>query len=595
MSLVQSLINQPPITDQEVIPLLDASAPLPLGGEFDVTVEQPIRITLETSSFVFTEALDQAPGALSDALLTESILDLRPDSEITAADTLDQDRLAEIPFDTVFEVDLQSALASIDLQGDDWLAQTDLQTDDFSRSFLQAQTLRFADVATFTTDQFNGLGSPLQLAVLPMTSAEAIQAFQQGEQRSFDDTAEKLSLTGGRRLTPLTTEEVQSVLEQVQRASNYAPYKLGALRMSFSSAAGVAGDGGSSGEGFLDLTLVPVEGMVVGRRVTVNAAQFGKQLRQLYGQLAKQGSMDLANPQAPARQLYDVLIRPMQQVIEAMGLTTLLLSADAGLQAVPFAALHDGQQYLSERFAISLTPSIGLMPLDVPPVGEKSQLRTGASRFEGLAPLPLVPQELEQLGLAIPGRSYLDAAFTPQLLLEKAGDPAFQRVHVATHAEFLPGGPAMSRLYSGTGPMSLAEFSRLRQRREGTPLDLFTLSACRTALGDKDSELGFAGLALQAGSRSAIGTLWYVDDVATTAFFVQFYRYLDAGLPKAEALQATRKAFASGAVRRQGDGVIGADGQVLLSGLTGAQQLRIENGLTHPYFWSGMQLLGTPW
>ena len=286
-------------------------------------------------------------------------------------------------------------------------------------------------------------------------------------------------------MTPLTTEEVQSVLQQVQRASNYAPYKLGALRMSFSSAAGAAGDGGSSGEGFLDITLVPAEGTVVGRRVTLNAAQFGEQLRQLYGQLAKQGSMDLANPQAPARQLYDVLIRPMEQEIEALGLTTLLLSADAGLQAVPFAALHDGQQYLSERIGIALTPSIGLMPLDLPPAGEKSQLRTGASRFEGLAPLPLVPQELEQLGLEIPGRAYLDAAFTPQLLLEKAGDPAYQQVHVATHAEFLPGGPAKAKLYSGTGPMSLAQFSSLRQRREGAPLDLFTLSACRTALGDK--------------------------------------------------------------------------------------------------------------
>lgn len=150
--------------------------------------------------------------------------------------------------------------------------------------------------------------------------------------------------------------------------------------------------------------------------------------------------------------------------------------------------------------------------------------RTGASRFEGLAPLPLVPQELEQLGSESPGRAYLDAAFTPQLLLDKAGDPAYQQVHVATHAEFLPGGPAKAKLYSGTGPMSLAQFSSLRQRREDAPLDLFTLSACRTALGDKDSELGFAGLALQAGSRSAIGTLWYMDDVATSAFFVQFYR-----------------------------------------------------------------------
>ena len=86
------------------------------------------------------------------------------------------------------------------------------------------------------------------------------------------------------------------------------------------------------------------------------------------------------------------------------------------------------------------------------------------------------------------------------------------------------------------------------------------LSACRTALGDSDSELGFAGLALQAGSRSAIGTLWYVDDVATSAYFLQLYRYLDQGVQKADALRATRQAMATGKVRLQGDKVIGSDG-----------------------------------
>jgi hypothetical protein len=44
----------------------------------------------------------------------------------------------------------------------------------------------------------------------------------------------------------------------------------------------------------------------------------------------------------------------------------------------------------------------------------------------------------------------------------------------------------------------------------------------------------------QAGARSAIGTLWYVDDVVTSAFFVPFYRDLDAGLATAESLQPSR-------------------------------------------------------
>jgi CHAT domain-containing protein len=190
---------------------------------------------------------------------------------------------------------------------------------------------------------------------------------------------------------------------------------------------------------------------------------------------------------------------------------------------------------------------------------------------------------------------YLNKDFTPQVLLEKAGDPQFDRVHVATHAEFVPGGPAAARLYTGVAPMSLRQLAELRQRRGDATLDLFTLSACRTALGDADSELGFAGLALQAGSRSAIGSLWYVDDVATSALFVQLYRFLDQGIPKAEALQLTRRAMASGSIRLVKDQVIGANGEMLLSGLTSAEQRRIATGVQHPFYWAGIQLLGTPW
>ena len=219
----------------------------------------------------------------------------------------------------------------------------------------------------------------------------------------------------------------------------------------------------------------------------------------------------------------------------------------------------------------------------------------GASEFQGLAPLPLVPQELANTSAPERSDRFLNKAFTPDVMLVKAGDPQYRRVHVATHAEFLPGGPGKSSIYSGTGPVSLSRFAALRQRRQGVPLDLFSLSACRTALGNSDSELGFSGLALQSGARSALGTLWYVDDVAAAAFFIQFYRYLDRGLPKAEALQRTRSDFLEGRVRLQQDRIVGAEAEPLLAGLTVAEQRRVSRGLQHPFYWAGIELLGTPW
>jgi CHAT domain-containing protein len=223
------------------------------------------------------------------------------------------------------------------------------------------------------------------------------------------------------------------------------------------------------------------------------------------------------------------------------------------------------------------------------------QLSLGASRFRNLSPLPLVPQELARAGTGNPVERHVDEAFTPEVLLRRAVDPSIRRVHIATHAEFLPGGPDRSQLHTGGRPMTLKEFAGLRQRPDDNLLDLFSLSACRTALGDSSSELGFAGLALQAGARSAAGSLWYVDDVATSSFFIQFYRFLDAGLPKAEALQATRRAMASGAIRLEGDQVMGVDQEPLLVNLNPTQRRRISGGLAHPYFWAGMTLLGTPW
>jgi CHAT domain-containing protein len=349
-------------------------------------------------------------------------------------------------------------------------------------------------------------------------------------------------------------------------------------------------------ESFLDLSLILPRGALVGKRVQLSQASLAELLRSLYSQVARQEPLGEQNPAAPARRLYDLLIRPLKADLDAAEVTTLLLSVDSGLQALPFAVLHDGQNFFGARYGFSLTPTLGLMPLDVPSQQVKGgQLLAGSAVFDGLAPLPLVPQELGQIESVRHGEDYLNKQFTPDMLLKRLADPAVKYVHAATHAEFLPGGPSRSRLYTGVGPMTLSQFAGMRQRRQGQPLELIVLSACRTALGDKDSELGFAGLALQAGARSAIGTLWYVDDVATSGFFVLFYRYLEAGYPKAEALQMTRRDFASGAVRLSADRLVAGDGQVLLKDLDALQQRRLAAGLTHPYFWGGIELLGTPW
>ena len=348
-------------------------------------------------------------------------------------------------------------------------------------------------------------------------------------------------------------------------------------------------------DAFLDITLIPLEGPVEGRRVEISKKRFSEQLRELYSNLSRQDPVDHTNSKSAARQLFNQLIGPIANQLKAKGATTLLISADRGLQAIPFAALHDGSQYFGERFGFSITPSLALTNLGTSGAGEKTMLVAGASQFEGLAPLPLVPQEIQDIGNKKNASVYLNREFTPEVLLEKAADPRYSRIHIATHAEFLPGGPSASYLFSGLGPIPLSAFNRLRLNRKGAPLDLISFSACRTALGDPNSELGFAGLAVQAGARSAAGTLWYVDDVASSAYFQQMYRYLDQGVPKAEALQLTRQAFIRGLVYLEGNRVLGPNGSMLLQNLSKEQQRRVQDGLQHPYFWASVELIGSPW
>ena len=423
----------------------------------------------------------------------------------------------------------------------------------------------------------------LALAASASTAGQALA----GDQFGFDASRKSSWLIAA-------AAETDQPASTLQPSFNRAGYNPAVVHLRFTQAAGKTTS--KATDAFIDVTLIPSSGEVEGLRVELSTSDFAAQLRQLYGQLSRQDSLDVSNPDSASRRVYELLLGSIAPLLEKHRVSTLLISADRGLQAVPFAALSDGERFFGDRYAFAITPSLALTDINVPTKSGNRLLALGASQFVGgLAALPLVPQELDQIADSENKDLFFNEAFTPSSLLVKGGEPRYSRVHVATHAEFRPGGPAASQLHSGTGPISLDQLAKLRQQRKGVPIDLVVLSACRTALGDPDAELGFAGLALQAGARSAIGTLWYVDDVVTSAYFIQMYRYLDQDIPKAEALQLTRQAFIRGLVKLEDDQVVGADGTPLLSELTPNQQRRVVKGMKNPFFWAGIELLGSPW
>ena len=473
---------------------------------------------------------------------------------------LDQNDQTILPSTPTVE-DLQNVLSRVQREG--LVANPAVLQVRFTQSALGVTDVEGAGIAVRTSEDFQQLNASAAANPYLAEDFEA-KAFMRGDGDQLFASAAGVAQTGALLEPPARSELLQ--------ATN-----------------------GQNEDAFLDLTLVGSDAPVEARRVPLNRAQFGGLLKALYRQLSRQEPLATDDPASPSRQLHALLVAPILESLQGQDVETLLIAADQGLQAVPFAALSDGSSFFGEKYAFALTPSLALTPLAPSQSDSGAQLALGASEFETLAPLPLVPQELEQLGASTGADRYLNEEFSPQVLLNGAADQRYDRVHVATHADFRPGGPAQSVLHTGTGPMSMEQLAQLRSKRLETPLDLIVLSACRTLLGDPDSELGFAGLALQAGARSAVGTLWYVDDVVTSAFFVQFYRLLDQGLPKAEALQRTRQLFASGAIQLQGDVVVGADQAPLLTSLTPAQRRRIAGGVQNPYFWSGIQLIGSPW
>ncbi|MGK7923381.1 MAG: CHAT domain-containing protein [Trichodesmium sp.] len=296
----------------------------------------------------------------------------------------------------------------------------------------------------------------------------------------------------------------------------------------------------------------------------------------------------------PAQQLYDWLIRPLSAELTAANIDTLIFSMDEGLRSLPVAALHDGEQFLIEKYSLSLIPSISLMDTNYRPLQNTQILAMGASEFIEQSALPAVPIELETISQNLwQGSAFINENFTRNNLLTQRQNYPYPIIHLATHAEFQRGKANNSYIQLwGEEQLRLDEMRELGWNEP--PVELLVLSACRTAFGDKNAELGFAGLAVAAGVKSALASLWYVSDEGTLALMTEFYTHLNHSEIKAEALRNAQLAMLRGEVVIQ-------EGELRGSGTRGSVALPSALGkftnqnLSHPYYWSGFTMIGSPW
>jgi CHAT domain-containing protein len=253
-----------------------------------------------------------------------------------------------------------------------------------------------------------------------------------------------------------------------------------------------------------------------------------------------------------SQQLYDWLIRPAEVELANSGIKTLVFILDGSLRNIPMAVLYDQQQkkYLVEKYAIALTP--GLQLIDPKPLQPRhlDLLTAGVSekrQVEGreFAPLKNVVRELQRIQSEVPKSEELfNQAFTQTNLQNQLQSAPFSVVHLATHGEFSSNAEETFILAWDTllKVKDLDNLLRQSDQNRSSPIELLVLSACKTAEGDKRAALGLAGVAVRAGARSTLATLWSVDDESTTELMSQFYRELKTGTTKAEALQRAQLA-----------------------------------------------------
>jgi CHAT domain-containing protein/Flp pilus assembly protein TadD len=303
----------------------------------------------------------------------------------------------------------------------------------------------------------------------------------------------------------------------------------------------------------------------------------------------------------PAQQLYQWLIEPLENDLAQANPQTIIYAPDGQLRYIPLAALHDGEQWLAQRYQVNNITAQSLTELDTQPQSQPSVLagafadttishpvQIGQQQVR-MSGLPFAGQEVETLVATLPDTtSYFDQDFSLKSIESRLNEHDI--IHFATHAAFVPGKPEDSFILFGNGDRpTLADIKNWSLQN----VDLVVLSACETGLGGQlgngEEILGLGYQFQRAGARATIASLWQVSDGGTQALMNSFYEALQGeNITKAEALRQAQIALITGDYTALGD----RRGSLVVEFIGNNLPKSVQENLSHPYYWAPFILIG---
>jgi CHAT domain-containing protein len=278
--------------------------------------------------------------------------------------------------------------------------------------------------------------------------------------------------------------------------------------------------------------------------------------RRAMTRLVEQAVLALSDPEGSgwreaSRELYDLLIKPIEGELRLGGV--LAVVPDGPLRALPFSVLVDSEgRYLVQKSRVTVAPSLAYAQ---PGGGGSAGQQLVAASLEMEVDLPAGSFErLEGTGAEARTAAVVDGArierswvienFRKADLIQALTRERVDVLHLATHASF-NGRSDRAFIVANGEAILLSELRGIlaQNRTRGDDLALLVLSACETAVGDDEASMGLAGAAVQAGARSAIASLWPVNDAGTAELMTAFYRFYRDGRPASAALRDAQLAM----------------------------------------------------